>query len=158
MQGQTLKEMEESIEILIEPLVEEEDLYLVSVDIVRHGRRLVITVCLDCEGGIDVSKCAEMSEEISKYLDVEELIEERYNLEVTSPGLQRVLRKPREYRCFLGREVEVILRQPFEGRQKMIGKLVAADDDGLAVIVDEEEISFPYSALKKTRLYFKSPW
>jgi ribosome maturation factor RimP len=150
--------MENSLEDLIEPMVEETGLRLVSVDIARQGKRLVVTVCLDREGGIDVNTCAEMSEEISRYIDVEDLIEDRYNLEVASPGLQRILRKPREYRCFLGREVEVLLRQPFEGRQKMLGKLIAADDEGMTVIVDDEEITFPYQALKKTRLYFKPPW
>ena len=158
MQSDVMKEMESSLEDLIEPMVEETGLRLVSVDIARQGKRLVVTVCLDQEGGIDVNTCAEMSEEISRYIDVEELIEDRYTLEVASPGLQRILRKPREYRCFLDREVEVLLRQPFEGRQKMLGKLIAADDEGMTVIVDEEEITFPYQALKKTRLYFKPPW
>jgi len=158
MQSDVMKEMESSLEDLIEPMVEETGLRLVSVDIARQGKRLVVTVCLDREGGIDVNACAEMSEEISRHIDVEELIEDRYTLEVASPGLQRILRKPREYRCFLGREVEVLLRQPFEGRQKMLGKLIAADDEGMTVIVDDEEITFPYQALKKTRLYFKPPW
>jgi ribosome maturation factor RimP len=158
MQSDVMKEMESSLEDLIEPMVEETGLRLVSVDIARQGKRLVVTVCLDREGGIDVNTCAEMSEEISRYIDVEDLIEDKYTLEVASPGLQRILRKPREYRCFLGREVEVLLRQPFEGRQKMLGKLIAADDEGMTVIVDDEEITFPYQALKKTRLYFKPPW
>lgn len=158
MQSDVMKEMESSLEDLIEPMVEETGLRLVSVDIARQGKRLVVTVCLDREGGIDVNACAEMSEEISRHIDVEDLIEDRYTLEVASPGLQRILRKPREYRCFLGREVEVLLRQPFEGRQKMLGKLIAADDEGMTVIVDDEEITFPYQALKKTRLYFKPPW
>jgi ribosome maturation factor RimP len=158
MQGQGLKEMETRLEDLIDPLMEETGLRLVSVEVERRGKRLVVTVCLDREGGIDVDTCAEMSEEISRYLDVEDIIDERYNLEVESPGLQRVLRKPREYRCFLGREVEIVLRQAFEGRQKMRCRLVAADDEGMTVIVDDEEIVFPYLALKKTRLYFEPPW
>lgn len=158
MQAETLKELETRLEEIIEPLTEEEGLRLVSVDIERRGRLLVVTVCLDREGGIDVDTCAGMSEEISRHIDVAELITARYNLEVESPGLQRVLRKPREYRSFLGREVEVVLRQAFEGRQKMRGRLIAADDEGMTVVVDDEELSFPYDALKKTRLYFAAPW
>ena len=158
MQSDVMREMESSLEDLVDPMVEEAGLRLVSVDVAQQGKRLVVTVCLDREGGIDVDTCAEMSEEISRYIDVEDLIENKYILEVASPGLQRILRKPREYRCFLGREVEVLLRQPFEGRQKMLGKLIAADDEGMTVIVDDEEITFPYQALKKTRLYFKPPW
>ncbi len=158
MSESALKELETRLEGLIEPLVEEAGLCLVSVDIERRGRRLVVTVCLDRPGGINVDTCAEMSEEISRRIDVEDLFPESYNLEVESPGLQRVLRKPREYRAFLGREVEIVLRQAFEGRQKMRGKLVRADEEGMSVIVDGEDLTFPYLALKKTRLYFESPW
>ncbi len=158
MHGQTLKEIEDRLEALIDPLIAEAGLRLVSVEVERRGRRLVVTACLDREGGIDVDACAEMSEEISRYLDVEDIISESYSLEVESPGLQRVLRKPREFKCFLGREVEVLLRQSFEGRQKMRGRLVSADEEGMTLFVDGEEIAFPYQALKKTRLYFDSPW
>jgi ribosome maturation factor RimP len=158
MQAQVLREMENKLEDLIDPLMIEAGLRLVSVDIERRGKRLVVTICLDREGGIDVDTCAEMSEEISRYIDVEDLIEESFILEVESPGLQRVLRKPREYRSFLGKEVEIILRQAFEGRQKMRGVLTAADDQRVTVRVDGEEFVFPYEALKKTRLYFEAPW
>lgn len=158
MHGQTLKDTENMLEGVIDPLVDDAGLRLICVDVERRGKRLVVTICLDREGGIDVDACAQMSEEISRFLDVEDVIDERYNLVVESPGLQRILRKPREYRCFLGREVEIVLRQAFEGRQKMRGRLVAADDDGITVIVDGEELVLPYQALKKTKLYFEAPW
>jgi ribosome maturation factor RimP len=153
-----LKDIEARLEALIDPLISGAGMRLVCVDVERRGKRLVVTVCLDREGGIDVDTCAEMSEEISRYLDVEDIISESYNLEVESPGLQRVLRKPREFNCFLGRDVEILLRQAFEGRQKMRGRLLAADDEGITIYVDDEEISFPYQALKKTKLYFEAPW
>jgi len=158
MYGQPLKDIETQLEGIIDPLMEEAGLRLVSVDVERRGKRLVVTVCLDREGGIAVDTCAEMSEEISRFLDVEEVISESYNLEVESPGLQRILHKPREFRCFLGREVEIVLRQAFEGRQKIRGRLKKADDNGITVFTDGEEIIFPYEALKKTRLFFDAPW
>ncbi len=151
-------QMEERLEGLIESCLEGSAIRLVSVYVERRGRRLVVTVCLDREGGIDVDTCAEMSEVIGRHLNVENVIEESYNLEVESPGLQRVLRKPREFRSFLGREVEVLLRQTFEGKQKLCGRLVDADAEKVKVIVDGEELVFPYEALKKTRLHFEPPW
>jgi ribosome maturation factor RimP len=151
-------ELEERLEELVEPLAEAEGLRLVSVTVNRQGKRLIVTVCLDRDGGIDIDTCAYMSEEIGRHLDVEDVIEESYNLEVSSPGLSRVLRKPREFRCFLGREVEVLLRRPFEGRQKLLGKLVDADNQGMTVLVDGEEFSFPYQALKRTKLHCSLPW
>lgn len=158
MTTEALRELEDRLEELIDPLVGDMGLHLVSVTVVRRGRRLVVTACLDRTGGIDVDTCAEMSEEIGRYLDVEDVIEESYNLEVTSPGLERVLRKPREFKHFVGRDVEFVLRQPFEGRQKMVGRLLDADDSGMSVKVDDEEIAFPYKALKKTKLYYRPPW
>lgn len=158
MHRQPLKDIESHLEEMIDPLVADAGLNLVSVDVERRGKRLVVTVCLDRAGGIDVDTCAEMSEEISRFLDVEDIISESYNLEVESPGLQRVLRKPREFRCFTGREVEIVLRQAFEGRQKVRGRLKAADDEGITVVTEGEEIAFPYQALKKTKLYFEPPW
>ncbi len=158
MHASPFAEMEERLEGLIEERLRDSGVRLVSVYVERRGRKLVVTVCLDREGGIDVDTCAEMSEMISRYLDVEDIIEESYILEVESPGLQRVLRKPREFRSFLGREVEVLLRQSFEGRQKFRGRLVDADTQGMTVLVDGEEIAFPYEALKKTRLHFSPPW
>lgn len=158
MHASPFAQMEERLEGLIEECLRESDVRLVSVYVERRGRRLVVTVCLDREGGIDVDTCAEMSEVIGRHLDVENVIEESYNLEVESPGLQRVLRKPREFRSFLGRDVEVVLRQAFEGRQKLCGRLVDADEEKVTVEVDDEEIVFPYEALKKTRLHFASPW
>ena len=158
MHGQALKDIENLLEGLIDPLTADAGLRLVSVDVERRGKRLVVTVCLDREGGIGVDTCADMSEQISRYLDVEDVISESFNLEVESPGLQRVLRKPREFRCFLGREVEIVLRQAFEGRQKIRGRLKAADEEGITVFTEGEEIIFPYQALKKTKLYFDAPW
>ena len=158
MHGQALKDIENMLEELIDPLATEAGLRLVSVEVERRGKKLVLTVCLDREGGIDVDTCAQMSEEISRYLDVEDVISDSYNLVVESPGLQRVLRKPREFGWFLGREVEIVLRQAFEGRQKMRGRLIAADEESITVIVDDEELVFPYQALKKTRLHFEAPW
>ncbi|MDI6872906.1 MAG: ribosome maturation factor RimP [Actinomycetota bacterium] len=158
MHASPFEEMEERLEDIIEPCLEGSGVRLISVFVERRGRRLVVTVCLDREGGIDVDTCAEMSEVIGRHLDVEGIIQESYNLEVESPGLQRVLRKPREFRSFRGREVELLLRQPFEGRQKLRGLLLEADEEGITVRVDDEELVFPYQALKRTRLYFEPPW
>lgn len=158
MHASPFEELEERLEGIIEPCLEGSGVRLVSVFVERRGRRLVVTVCLDREGGIDVDACAEMSEIIGRHLDVEDVIQDSYTLEVESPGLQRVLRKPREFRSFRGREVELLLRQSFEGRQKLRGYLLDADEEGVTVKVDDEELVFPYRAIKRTRLYFEAPW
>ncbi len=148
------EEVELKVEELIEPLVAEEGLKLVSIEVQRRGRKLILSVFLDREGGIDLETCSRMNEEIGRYLDVEDIIQERYDLEVCSPGLDRVLKKPREYRAFTGRRMEVWLKQPFEGKRKFEGVLKSADEEGIAVLVDGEEMAFGFEAIAKGKLVF----
>jgi ribosome maturation factor RimP len=153
------EELEEKLEEIIEPIVRDEGASLVSVLVSRRGRRLVVKVCLDREGGIDIDTCADLSEEIGRHMDVLDLIDEGYDLEVSSPGVDRVLQKPREYRHFRGREVEVTLRQPYRGEYKLLGILADSDDEGMVLQLPEgEKVSFPYQMVKKTKLHAVLPW
>jgi ribosome maturation factor RimP len=151
---QRMQELEEKVERLIEPLVNEEGLKLVAVEAQRRGRKMLISVCLDREGGIDLDTCSRMSEEIGRYLDVEDLIDGSYDLEVCSPGLERVLKRPREFACFCGRRLAVWLKQPYEGRRKLEGLLVSASPQGLVLLAEGEELSLAYEALAKAKLVF----
>jgi ribosome maturation factor RimP len=148
------EEAEVKVEQLIEPLVIEAGLRLVSIDVQRRGRKLVLSVYLDRDGGIDLETCSHMNEEIGRYLDVEDIIQERYDLEVCSPGLDRVLKKPREYAAFLGRKIELWLKQPYEGRRKFEGVIVSAAADGVTVLVEGEEMAFDFEAIAKGKLVF----
>ncbi len=148
------EEVEVKVEELIEPLVVEEGLKLVSIEVQRRGRKLILSVFLDREGGIDLETCSRMNEEIGRYLDVEDIIQERYDLEVCSPGLDRVLKKTREYAAFIGRNIEMWLKQPFEGRRKFDGVLKGADDKGITMLVDGEEMAFDFEAIAKAKLVF----
>lgn len=120
---------------------------------------MVVKVCLDREGGIDIDTCAEISEEIGRHMDVLDLIDEGYDLEVSSPGVDRVLQKPREYRYFQGREVEVTLREPFKGEYRLIGILADSDDEGLVLQLREgEKVAFPFPTIKRIKLHAVLPW
>jgi ribosome maturation factor RimP len=148
------EEVEVKVEELVEPLVNEEGLKLVSIDVQRRGRKLILSVYLDRDGGIDLDVCSRMSEEIGRYLDVEDIIQERYDLEVCSPGLDRVLKKPREYAAFKGRRIELWLKQPFEGRRKFEGELASASPGGISMLVEGEELAFDFEAIAKGKLMF----
>ncbi len=148
------EEAEIKVEQLIEPLIVEAGLRLVSIDVQRRGRKLVLSVYLDRDGGIDLETCSQMNEEIGRYLDVEDVIQERYDLEVCSPGLDRVLKKPREYAAFKGRKIELWLKQPFEGRRKFEGVIVSASAEGVSIRVEGEEMAFDFEAIAKGKLVF----
>ena len=148
------EELELEVEKLIEPLILEEGLRLVSIDVQKRGRKTILSVYLDRDGGIDLDTCSRMNEEIGRHLDVADLIQERYDLEVCSPGLDRVLKKPREYGAFLGRRIDVWLKQPFEGRRKFEAVIVSATPETVNLLVDGEEMSFGLDAIAKARLVF----
>ena len=108
-------------------------------DLELAGRTLRVTV--DSSGGLDLDRISEVSRGVSRLLDGnDDFLSGRYNLEVTSPGLERKLRRPRHYEKSVGREVIV----KGTGGQKLVGKLVAANADGFRIAVGGEEHSMAY--------------
>ena len=120
----------ERVRDLIEPLVTASGLEVVEVE---HGRGL-LRVTLDREGGIDLDAITVLSERISDLLDVHDPVPGgRYTLEVTSPGLERTLRTPAQFRRFVGTLVAVKTRPDVEGDRRIEGELTAADEEGIVV-------------------------
>lgn len=114
---------------LVEPLVVASGLELVDVE---HGPGL-LKITLDREGGIDLDTITEASERISDLLDVHDPVPGRYTLEVTSPGLERPLRRPQHFRRFVGTPVVVRTLPGVEGERRVEAILDDADDDGIVI-------------------------
>lgn len=102
--------------------------------------------------GIGVEDCERVSRELSALLDVEDPIEVAYQLEVSSPGADRVLRTPAHYQRYVGQRVHVELLAPREGRRRYTGELTRADDVGFEMNVDESVVLVGYREVGKTRL------
>ena len=135
-------------------IAEARGLELVEVELFRAGRREVLRVYLDRPGGITVDECAESSREISALLDAEELFQQAYTLEVSSPGLDRPLRTPRDWARRTGEWVRVHLGEPVEGKRTWIGKIRECGEDS-AVLAPEKggpEITIPYRAVQLARV------
>ncbi len=129
-------------------------LELVEVELFQAGHREVLRVYLDRPGGITVNECAEVSRELSALLDAEELFQQTYVLEISSPGLDRPLRTPRDWERRIGEWVRVHLNEPVEGKVTWIGKLKSAGVDS-ALIVSEPgglEITIPYRTVQLARV------
>lgn len=103
-------DLEERIRSLAEPLLARYGADLVELQ-VKQGPVSLIRVVADRQDGIDVDTCAEVSNELSRMLDVDDPIEGRYNLEVSSPGLDRPLRTAEDFRRNLGRRIKVVLEE-----------------------------------------------
>ena len=143
----------EKIEEYASSLLPSMGLELVEVQFRREGHGWVLRLFIDCEGGITVDHCADVSREVSDYLDVEDLIEHPYHLEVSSPGLERPLKKLADYQRYLGRKVKVKLREEVEGQKVFVGELLRIEDDGVVVQLEKNTtVAVAFANIRKARL------
>ncbi|MEM6531003.1 MAG: ribosome maturation factor RimP [Myxococcota bacterium] len=109
----------------------------------------------DDEAGVTIDDCSSVSRLVSDVLDgqgISDRIDGRYTLEVSSPGLDRPLTRPKDFRRFEGSEVKVSTVEPLEGRKRFRGTLLGADEDAFRVDVDGREWSIGYGLVDKARL------
>jgi len=123
------------IEAVVAPVLVSRGLDLVDTEWHREGRRWVLRFFVDKPGGVGIQDCQSFSREAGDVLDVSGLIEPSYDLEVSSPGLDRVLKKERELRWAVGRDVHCWVGEPVDGRTEFAGRLV---DVSPAVLMLEE--------------------
>lgn len=109
---------------LVMPIIEKENFELVDVEFKKEGPHRYLRVFIDKEGGITLDDCQKVSEALSDRLDEVDPIEENYFLEVSSPGLDRPLKKDADFERFKGELVEVKLYEPLNGQKVIEGELV----------------------------------
>ena len=139
---------------IIEPLLERDGLEVVDVEYRREPVGMVLRVYIDRPEGIDLGVCSEASSAIEAALDETDIIESAYNLEVSSPGVERRLVKPAHFQRFIGEEARLRLLPTEEGRKKFTGKIVEADDKAVALEVDGERLRFEYERIAKANLKY----
>ena len=134
---------------------------LVDVELANHGRQLRVFIdrpgpdqvaTTDAPGrpGVTLTDCERVTRQLQRVLEVEGI--EYGRLEVSSPGLDRVLRKPADFRRFAGAKAEVRLRVPRDGRRRFVGVVRAASDEGVELEVEGALVSFAFSDMDKARL------
>ena len=122
----------ERVRELVEPLLSRRDLELVDVE---HGRGLV-RVTVDRSGGVDLETLSELTRDVSRLLDEADPVAGRYTLEVSSPGLERPLRTPSQFRRAVGEQVKIKVVPDVAPERRITGTLEAADDHGVTILVD----------------------
>ena len=136
---------------LLEPAVERLGYELVDLE-VRLGGNGLVRLYIDKPEGIDLEDCETVSRAVSALLDVEDPVPGNYNLEVSSPGLDRKLTKAEHFQRFTGETVKVQMRFPIAGRRRFRGTLVSSDDENIVVEVDGESHSLPLKTIDTARL------
>lgn len=139
----------------VEPILEEMGYELVDVAYVSRNGRWVLQLFIDKEGGVTIDDCAAVSREIGDLIDVRDIISHEYVLEVSSPGLDRPLKKMKDFRWAVGRKVRIRTAQPREGRRNFTGRLERVEEDVITLLVDETELSFSIEGLEKANLVYE---
>jgi ribosome maturation factor RimP len=142
-------------EALVRPVVESSGLELWDVTFRGEGGRSVLRVSVDREGGVDLDTIAEVSERLSRRLDLEDFGPRGYTLEVSSPGLERPLRTPRHFRWSVGQRVKVKTVEPIDGSRVHEGALVSADAEAIAIASEGGERRVPYADIASARTVFE---
>jgi len=143
---------QQQIAQMLESTVEALGFELWGLEYLSQGRHTLLRLFIDCESGISVDDCALVSQQVSSVLDVEDPISGDYTLEVSSPGMDRLLFKLEQFPAYLGETVELRLRAPFEGRRKFKGTLKGIEGEDVVVQVDDHEYLIPHSAIDKARI------
>ena len=146
----------ERVEKEIEKIVASEGLELVHIEYKKQGRGYLLRVDLDKDGGVTLDDCQLVSQQISTYLDVDDVVPAEYELQVSSPGLDRKFYRDSDYQKFKGRLVRVKTARAIRGLHVIVGRLT--DFDGSRIVVTdpavkrEPDYEIPLADIKETRL------
>ena len=146
---------------LAAPLLESLRLELVDCEYKREGRAMVLRLFIDREGGINLDDCAAVSRELSEILDVEDFITEEYTLEVSSPGLNRPLKKEADYQRYQGRLIkvktfELLPDEAGNPRKTFLGELIGLDAGIVRIkLVEGQTAAIPLNKIAKANLEFE---
>ena len=141
-----------TIQSMVTPILQEMDLELIDVLYRREQGGWVLRLIIDRENGVTLDDCTAVSREVSQLLDIEDIIEQVYNLEVSSPGLDRPLKSIGDFQRFTGRKAKVTTREPIQGNQVFIGRINKVEDELIILEVGQQELSIPFSEVARARL------
>jgi len=144
----------QSVTELIEPVLEAMDVELVDVEYRFEQGRWVLRIYADMQGGISVDDCARVSREIEDLIEVHDIFQQEYVLEVSSPGLNRPLKKEKDFVRVKGEKIKVRMRTALKGRRNFTGYLTDVRDGIAYVDVTEGRVALPLDGMEKAHLVY----
>ncbi len=147
-------QIEQAVEELVLDCIKDSELELVDVEYVRE-RDWFLRIYIDKAGGVGVEDCQWLSERIGEKLDAADFIRDSYYLEVSSPGLDRPLKKPKDFIRHAGQKVELHTFAPVNGQKTMAGILKGLIDNQVVLDIDGTEVSIPKDKTSQVRLYIE---
>jgi ribosome maturation factor RimP len=137
---------------LLEPVIAGLGYELVEIEYLPNPKYGVLRVYIDQEQGIAVEDCKQVSDQVSALLDVEDPIPGHYNLEVSSPGLDRPLRTVEDFERFTGEIAKIRLGMPIGGQRNFKGRLAGVEDNAIRLDCENGQVTLPLASIDKARL------
>lgn len=147
-----LTKKEQHILDILSPYAKQNNLEIVTVEIVGSKKAPTIRIYIDCEGGVGFDELDAAQTWINSVMDELDPFPGAYLLEVSSPGIDRPLRTLEHFRRFEGEKASLILTSPLNGRAKWTGILKGITEDAVKLLVDDAEVEIPYQAIKKAHV------
>ncbi|MBS4536010.1 ribosome maturation factor RimP [Clostridium sp. D2Q-14] len=151
----TKKEIEQLVFNLLEPVAKDMEFDLVDIEYVKEGPYMYLRVFIDKIGGVTIDDCQDFSQIASQKIDKIDPIEGNYFLEVSSPGIDRPLKKDKDFKRALKKDVEVSLYKPVNNSKKFIGELNDFDENSISLNIEDEIIKLNRSDIAKINLAIK---
>lgn len=150
MSGQKTQEL---VFEMVKPIIEQKSLELVAVEYLKEGGNWYLRIYIDKDGGVDLDDCQAVSVEVSDLLDKRDPIPQAYFLEVSSPGIERILQTDKDFARFRDSQVVVHTFTPFDGKKKLSGQLGEVDKENLEIFLNKEQaIVIPREKISQVRL------
>ena len=143
---------------MIEPVVDEHDCELVDVEVARNRGTGLMRITVDNpngDGRVAIQRCVAISREVETLLDAADSMPGAYQLEVSSPGMDRVLGREKDFAAVINREVKLRTRRPIDGRKRYRGRLVSLESGVLKVEIDGEEVLIPFEEVEKANSIYE---
>ncbi len=156
--AQTMSEMTspvmKEVSALIEPILDEMEIELVDIEYLSEQGRWILRIYVDKSGGITLGDCTRVSREIGDLIEVKDIFHQEYVLEVSSPGLNRRLKKEKDFERAVGKNIKIRMVTPFEGQRNFRGSLQSFQDGILYLSVNDDLILLPYGDVEKANLVY----
>lgn len=138
---------------IVEPIIAEKELELADLEFVKEGPNWYLRVYIDKEGGVTIEDCEMVSRVLEKKLDEKDPIEQAYILEVSSPGIDRPLKRPEHFQKYIGEVIDIKLYKPLDGKKEYQGELKQFDNGVITIIQEDgKEMQFVQKETASVRL------
>jgi ribosome maturation factor RimP len=146
------EEIIERVKALADSYLSSHSIELVDVIYRRESPGMVLRLLVDTHEGITIEQCEKLNQHLSEVLDKENVIEDHYVLEVSSPGLDRPLKTDRDFDRVIGKELIITTFEPIEGKRTLEGKLISCDKEKIVIDALEKDITIPRNKIAKATL------